>query len=142
MMDGVLDIDDEEILVEDDDLEVNNSFFENRYHGVRILILAPHSDDEINIAGNMIINLANAKADIYVAYSTNSDFDLNASIRAEEAVNSLNILGVKKDHIIFLERLLRQQAKLKLILPVILLIMPSQNEANTANIPAKIIYRT
>lgn len=101
-IDEVLDISDEEVLVEDDESEVNNSFFENRYHGVKVLILAPHSDDEINIAGNMIINLSKARAEIFVAYSTNSDFDIDASIRAEEAVNSLSILGVKRDHIIFL----------------------------------------
>ena len=51
-------------------LTAGNSFFDKNYFGTRILILAPHPDDEINIAGNMILNLTAAKAEIFVAYST------------------------------------------------------------------------
>lgn len=83
-------------------LTAGNSFFDKSYFGTRILILAPHPDDEINIAGNMILNLSAAKAEIFVAYSTNGDFDISAEIRAQEAVNSLKILGVPAEKIIFL----------------------------------------
>lgn len=83
-------------------LTADNSFFDKNYFGTRILILAPHPDDEINIAGNMILNLSAAKAEIFVAYSTNGDFDISADIRAQEAVNSLKILGVPSEKIIFL----------------------------------------
>lgn len=83
-------------------LTVGNSFFDKNYFGTRILILAPHPDDEINVAGNMILNLSAAKAEIFVAYSTNGDFDISADIRAQEAVNSLKILGVPPEKIIFL----------------------------------------
>lgn len=79
-----------------------NSFFDKSYFGTRVLILAPHPDDEINIAGNMILTLAAAKAEIFVAYSTNGDFEVSADIRAQEAVDALKILGVPRDKIIFL----------------------------------------
>lgn len=79
-----------------------NSFFDKSYFGTRVLILAPHPDDEINIAGNMILNLAAAKAEIFVAYSTNGDFEISADVRAREAVNALKILGVPREKIIFL----------------------------------------
>ncbi len=83
-------------------LTAGNSFFDKNYFGTRILILAPHPDDEINIAGNMILNLAAAKAEVFVAYSTNGDFENPAEVRAQEAVNALKILGVPRDKIIFL----------------------------------------
>lgn len=79
-----------------------NSFFDKSYFGTRVLILAPHPDDEINIAGNMILTLAAAKAEIFVAYSTNGDFEQTAEVRAQEAVDALKILGVPRDKIIFL----------------------------------------
>ncbi len=83
-------------------LTAGNSFFDKNYFGTRVLVLAPHPDDEINIAGNMILTLAAAKAEIFVAYSTNGDFDVSADIRAQEAVDSLKILGVSREKIIFL----------------------------------------
>ena len=83
-------------------LTAGNSFFDKSYFGTRILILAPHPDDEINIAGNMILTLAAAKAEIFVAYSTNGDFEQKAEIRAQEAVDALKILGIPREKIIFL----------------------------------------
>ncbi|MBR6887327.1 MAG: PIG-L family deacetylase [Selenomonadaceae bacterium] len=83
-------------------LTYGNSFFDKSYFGTRILILAPHPDDEINVAGNMILNLAAAKAEVFVAYSTNGDFKDSAEIRAQEAVDALKILGVPRERIIFL----------------------------------------
>lgn len=79
-----------------------NSFFDKSFFGTRVLILAPHADDEINIAGNMILTLAAAKAEVFVAYSTNGDFDQSADTRAKEAVDALKILGVPRERIIFL----------------------------------------
>ena len=83
-------------------LTAGNSFFDKNYFGTRVLILAPHPDDEINIAGNMILTLAAAKAEIFVAYSTNGDFEQKAEVRAQEAVDALKILGVPREKIIFL----------------------------------------
>ena len=83
-------------------LTAGNSFFDKSYFGTRVLILAPHPDDEINVAGNMILNLAAAKAEIFVAYSTNGDFEVSADIRAQEAVDALKILGVPSEKIILL----------------------------------------
>lgn len=83
-------------------LTAGNSFFDKNYFGTRVLVLAPHPDDEINVAGNMILTLAAAKAEIFVVYSTNGDFDVSADVRAQEAVDALKILGVPRENIIFL----------------------------------------
>ena len=69
---------------------------------MRALILAPHPDDEINVAGSTIICLIRSGVEVFVAYSTNGDFDRTAEIRADEAIASLKILGVERDHIIWL----------------------------------------
>lgn len=90
------DVDAEEILT------AGNSFFDKNYFGTRVLVLAPHPDDEINVAGNMILTLAVAKAEIFVAYSTNGDFEVSADVRAQESVEALKILGVPRENIIFL----------------------------------------
>lgn len=83
-------------------LTAGNSFFDKNYFGTRILILAPHPDDEINIAGNMILNLAAAKAEIFIAYSTDGGLEVPAEVRAREAVEALKILGVPREKIIFM----------------------------------------
>lgn len=43
---------------------VRNSFYEQNLKGLKVLVLAPHQDDEINIAGNTIVNLVNCGADV------------------------------------------------------------------------------
>ena len=98
---GLLELVGEDVQAEEI-LTAGNSFFDKNYFGTRVLILAPHPDDEINVAGNMILNLAAAKAEIFVAYSTNGDFEFSADVRAKEAVDALKILGVPSERIIFL----------------------------------------
>ena len=61
---------------------------------MRALILVPHPDDEINVAGSTIIRLIRSGAEVFVAYSTNGDFDRTEELRAEEALEALKILGV------------------------------------------------
>lgn len=68
----------------------------------KILIIVPHQDDEINIAGNLIASVNNTE-NIFIMYTTNGDFIVNAKHRYKEAVKSLKILGnVKREHIFFL----------------------------------------
>ena len=49
---------------------------------MRALILAPHPDDEINVAGSTIIRLIRSGAEVFVAYSTCGDFDRTEELRA------------------------------------------------------------
>ena len=88
--DGTLEIC-ENFTAAEDVLTCGNSFFDRSYFGTRILILAPRPGDEILIAGNTIFNLAQAKAEIFIAYS----------VKEKINVAALNILGVQSDKIIF-----------------------------------------
>lgn len=70
--------------------------------GTKVLILVPHQDDEINVAGNTIANFFRMGAEIHVCYSTNGDYEVPASIRIQEAINSLKKLGCNVENIHFL----------------------------------------
>ena len=78
------------------------SFFEASYSGKRVLVLAPHQDDEINLAAGAIPNFLKAGAEVFVAYSTNGDYSYSADTRLTEAVNSLTVLGLNREHIFIL----------------------------------------
>lgn len=70
----------------------------------KILIVIPHEDDELAVAGQLIISLKVYQVNkIYVIYTTNGDsYSLDGQIRIMEAIKALKILGVDEDNIIFL----------------------------------------
>ena len=80
----------------------DSSFFHVSYSGRKVLVLVPHQDDEINVAGNTIQTLLHAGAEVFVTFSTNGDFFYSADTRINEAINSLSVLGVDKSHIFLL----------------------------------------
>ena len=68
----------------------------------KILLIIPHQDDEIHIAGSLIASMKNTN-NVYVLYTTNGDFIFNAKYRYKEALKSLKTLGnIKKEHVFFL----------------------------------------
>lgn len=67
------------------------------------MIIAPHPDDEINIAGALIYELKLMKKQVKIVFVTNGDkFWYEGKIRLKESIKALNILGVKQEDIIFL----------------------------------------
>ena len=69
----------------------------------KALVIAPHPDDEINLAGQLMLSLKKKGADIFVVYTTNGDATAKeGNRRMREAVNALEVLGVERKHIIFL----------------------------------------
>lgn len=66
----------------------------------KILIVVPHQDDEINLAGNFLCEFSKSN-NIYVAFTTNGDYIYTAEIRYKEAISSLENFGVKKENIYF-----------------------------------------
>lgn len=80
----------------------DNSFFHQSLADTNVLVLVPHQDDEINLMRDLLVSLQNCKATVYVAYTTNGDYAVSASVRYQEAIESLRILGIPKEQIIFL----------------------------------------
>ncbi|MEW4411191.1 PIG-L family deacetylase [Clostridium sp. AN503] len=80
----------------------NNSFYKySSFINQKILILVPHEDDEINLIGATLVGLSKQKCQIKCAYLTNGDFGFNGETRLKEALNALQILGVKEEDVIF-----------------------------------------
>lgn len=77
---------------------VGNSFFDRLYFGTRILIVAEKFGDEITVAGNIILNMAASKAEIFIAYT-------NEKKSTAENLAALKILGVPNDKIVFVKNL-------------------------------------
>ncbi|MBQ7705609.1 MAG: hypothetical protein IJT73_09320 [Selenomonadaceae bacterium] len=87
----------DEMTYEEELETVGNSFFDRLYFGTRILVLAENFGEEILVAGNMILNFAAARAEIFIAYS-------NEKKSTAENLAALKILGVNSDKIIFLNQ--------------------------------------
>lgn len=78
--------------------KADNSFFHQDCTGLRVLVLAPHPDDEINVAGNMIYSFRQMGAEVFVLYSTNGDFEGLQEVRFREVGKSLAMLGLDDSH--------------------------------------------
>ncbi len=72
------------------------------FHNKKILIFCPHEDDEINIAGGLLLELRKLDCEVKVIYSTNGDWFINAEHRIKEARKCLKKLGVPESNVIFL----------------------------------------
>lgn len=79
---------------------MGNSFLDASAKGKKVLVIVPHEDDEINVAGSLMYSYVQKGAEVYCAFTTNGDYSFWAKTRITEAVRSLNILGVQ--HAIFL----------------------------------------
>lgn len=77
-----------------------NSFLKADNTGIKVLVLVPHEDDEINIAGSFIYYMRATGAEVFVVYATNGDSSVRAEIRLREATNALKVLGIDQTHII------------------------------------------
>ncbi len=62
----------------------------------KVLVLAPHQDDELNLVGGAFETIL-PDCDIHVLYSTNGE-----QARVQEAKNALAVFGVDAEHIAFL----------------------------------------
>lgn len=70
----------------------------------KVLIFAPHQDDEILSCAGLIHSLIKSNADLYIVFATNGDFygRESASIRLLESISALKELKISNDNIIVL----------------------------------------
>ena len=69
----------------------------------KALVFAPHPDDELNIAGQLIPSLVALGVDCRICFSTNGDFaPWDASTRHKEALKSAARLGLGQSQVFFL----------------------------------------
>ena len=78
---------------------VQNSYLEEDCTQLKVLIVVPHQDDEINLAGATIKHFTESGAQVFCVYTTNGDYCYSAETRIQEACASLQCLGVDKQNI-------------------------------------------
>ena len=72
------------------------------YAGQRVMVIAPHEDDEINIAGGVIEEYVRYGSRVFLVFVTNGDYLGKGETRMREALNVAARLGVPEDQVIFL----------------------------------------
>lgn len=80
-------------------VRLGNSFLDAPARGQKVLVIVPHEDDEINVAGSIMYSYVQKGADVYCAFTTNGDYSFWARTRMHEAWRSLQVLGVQ--HVFF-----------------------------------------
>lgn len=83
---------------DNDAFSTSTTLFQNK----NVMIVIPHQDDDINLAGGLIEQYTAAGSDVTVVFSTNGDRHGEAEIRAVETVKVLTDLGVKQENIYYL----------------------------------------
>lgn len=72
-------------------------------HKNKILILAPHQDDEIILCGLFLKGMIDDGCIPYVVFSTNGDYESGiGEVRLKESLDTLALYGVPEDNIIFM----------------------------------------
>ena len=72
------------------------------YGGKSVLILAPHEDDEYNMAEGIIEEYIKYGSTVKIAFTTNGDAMLPGEVRMDEALRIAGCYGLSEDDIIFL----------------------------------------
>ena len=72
------------------------------YAGRRVMVIAPHEDDEINIAGGVIEEYVRYGSRVFLLFVTNGDYLGKGETRMREALNVAARLGVPEEQVIFL----------------------------------------
>ena len=72
------------------------------YGGQKVLVIAPHPDDEINIAGGVIEEYCRYGSQVHLLFVTNGDYLGKGEARMREALRVADKLGVPEEQVIFL----------------------------------------
>ena len=67
----------------------------------KVMLLVPHEDDEINLAGGVIEEYIKYGSEVYIVFATNGDAEVG-EVRLNEAIKAAEILGVPANNVVFL----------------------------------------
>ena len=72
------------------------------FGGHKVMVLVPHQDDEVLVAGGLIEEYLKYGSEVYLSFYTNGDYATAGETRLLEALAVADQLGVPRDHVIFL----------------------------------------
>ena len=78
--------------------ELETPFFE----GKTVMVLVPHQDDELNLAGGVMKQYVKAGSRVFLVYATNGDYSGLAEERSLEVLAVADSLGIPAEHVIYL----------------------------------------
>ncbi len=78
--------------------EMKTDFFK----GHSVMIIVPHEDDEVNLAGGVIEEYVAAGSEVRVVYATNGDRWAEGWVRIGEAAEAMKRCGIPDENLIFL----------------------------------------
>ncbi len=67
-----------------------------------VLVVAPHEDDELNVAGGLVEEFLRCGSRVRLAFATNGDYDTTGERRLREALAAASEMGVREEDVIFL----------------------------------------
>lgn len=76
--------------------------YKHFFHGNSVMIIVPHEDDEINMAGATIFGALQEGLDVRVVFLTNGDYEYSFDVRRNEVFQMAKEIGLSKENIIFL----------------------------------------
>lgn len=71
------------------------------FGGKKVMLFAPHEDDEINLYGGVIEQYVKNGSEVKILFSTNGDFHRLGKLRIKEALSVAALYGVKAENVIF-----------------------------------------
>ena len=80
----------------------NSLFSGNRWKHKSVMVIVPHQDDEINLAGATIRNLVDHGITVYILFCITCDLLEPPAVRVAEGIRSCRLLGVPDENILFL----------------------------------------
>ena len=80
------------------DFSLCSPFFSDK----RVLVLVPHQDDELNLAGGILEQYIQAGSQVFIVYSTNGDYNGLAEERSREVLAVADRLGIPGENILYM----------------------------------------
>mgnify|MGYP003305419054 CR=1 FL=1 len=72
------------------------------FTGKRVMVLVPHQDDELNLAGSLLEQYTGAGSEVFLVYATNGDYSGLAQLRSHEALAVARSVGIPAENVIYL----------------------------------------
>lgn len=77
---------------------VQTPFFSDKH----VMVLVPHQDDEVCLAGGIIEQYTKAGSRVSLVYATNGDYNALAEERSREALAAAAVMGIPKEDVYYL----------------------------------------
>lgn len=72
------------------------------FSGKKVLVLIPHQDDELNLAGGILEQYVQTGSEVTLVYSTNGDYNGLAEERSREVLAVAEAIGIPAENVIYL----------------------------------------